>query len=333
MARLVAGVDGGASSTKAVVYDVESGGVWAGRGGPGNPVNVGAASAALAVRAALEDALEGSGHSWRRVEVVVAGLAGLDSRLLYAHLVPHIVSSLGIGRRLVVEHDAHVAWLYAGRGGNAVLVIAGTGSIAYNAYGGRRLIVGDHGWLLGDEGSGFWVARAALRRLLKALDGRSGWDCLTRGLSERLSARSGDELGYWFYLTRGRVERIASVARHVVDMAEHGCGPAAELLETGARLLAEAARVAAERSGAETVYVTGSMFRSKVFLGEFRRVLEARGLRVAERRVYPALGALYMALRRMGLGEEEAWAVVDDPVVVEAARMLYEEGGGQDAGR
>jgi len=329
---LVAGVDGGATSSKALVYDTGSGGVWIGRAGPGNPVNVGAATAALNIRAALEDALRGTGYRLRDITSVAAGLAGLDSRLLAAQLVPHIVSSSGLGGRLVVEHDAHVAWLHAGRGSNVVLVIAGTGSIAYNAHEGRRVIAGNHGWLLGDEGSGFWVGRAALRRLLKALDGRSGPDCLTLGLGERLGVRDGDQLAYWFYLTRGRVERIAAVARHVVELAEAGCGPAAELLETGARLLAEAARVVAEKTGSETIYTTGSMFNSRPYATAFRETVEARGLNVAEKRAYPVLGALYLALRRTGMAPDEAWERVDETHILEAAEALYARGLGQEGG-
>jgi N-acetylglucosamine kinase-like BadF-type ATPase len=328
---LVAGVDGGASSTKAIVYDPESGGAWTGRAGPANPVNVGAATAALNIRAAVEDALRGTGYRLRDVASIAAGLAGLDSRLLAAQLVPHIVSSSGLGGRLLVEHDAHVAWLHAGRGSNVVLVIAGTGSIAYNAYGGRRVIVGNHGWLLGDEGSGFWVGRAALRRLLKALDGRAGMDCLAKKLMERLGVRDGDQLAYWFYLTRGRVERIASIARHVAEIAEQGCGPAAELLETGARLLAEAARTAAEKTAADKVYTTGSMFSSRIYTSAFTEALQERGLGVASRPVYPALGALYLALRRAGYSDE-AWSHVDSPKLLEAAEALYRSGLGQEGG-
>ena len=320
---LVGGVDGGASSTKAVVVETSSGGAWAGKSGPGNPVNVGAATAGLNIRSALEDALRGTGYRLGNLVSVAAGLAGLDSRLLRAQIVPHIVSSSGLGGKLLVEHDAHTAWLYAGRGRNIVLVIAGTGSIAYNAYGGRRVIVGNHGWLLGDEGSGFWVGRAALRRLLKALDGRSRRDCLTTGLAERLGVRDGDQLAYWFYMTRGRVERIAAVARHVAELAEQGCGVAADLLETGARLLAEAAVVAARETGAEEVYVAGSMFNSSVYREAFRTALAERGLRVAEHVVYPALGALYLGLRRAGVHEEEAWRTVDSPRVLAAARSIY----------
>ncbi|NOZ88953.1 MAG: ATPase, partial [Crenarchaeota archaeon] len=96
MARLVAGVDGGASSTRAVVVDPDSGGVWTGRAGPGNPVNVGAAAAAAAVRESIEDALRGTGYRLSSLASAAAGLAGLDSRVLRSQLAPHIASLSGL---------------------------------------------------------------------------------------------------------------------------------------------------------------------------------------------------------------------------------------------
>jgi N-acetylglucosamine kinase-like BadF-type ATPase len=320
---LVAGVDGGATSTKTVVLDVDSGSVWVGQSGPSNPINVGVVSAGTNIRQALEDAVKRTGYKVSDIALIVAGLAGLDSRIVYRHLAPHIVASSGLGGKLHLEHDAHIAWLYATRGGEGVLVVAGTGSIAYSAYRGKRFIAGNRGWLLGDEGSGFWVARKALRRLLRAFDGRSSHDCLTRSLKARLGVSDSDELMYWFYLTRGRIESIAAVAKHVVDAAEEGCDAAKELLQEGAQLLAEAAIVVAERTSSRTVYIIGGMFNSRVFLEAFSRTVKAAGLQVRETIVYAVLGALYLALRRVGFRDKEAWQIVDSPNVTEAAKRLY----------
>lgn len=320
---LVAGIDGGATTTRAVVLDISSSGVWTGRSGPSNPVNVGATTAGANIRRALENALEESGYTVDDIAVIVAGLAGLDSRIVYRHLAEHIIDSSGLRGKLYLEHDAHIAWLYATRDNEGVLVIAGTGSIAYSAYRGERVIAGDRGWLLGDEGSGFWVAHKALRRLLKALDGRSSHNCLTRGLQIRLGVSSPDELMYWFYLTRSNVENIAAVARHVIDVAEEGCVEAKKLLEKGARLLAAAAVFVAEKTGSRTVYIMGGMFNSRVFREAFSETIRANGLYVREATVYAVLGALYLALRRAGFEDAEAWQKIDHPSVINKARELY----------
>jgi len=322
---LVAGVDAGASHTRALVYDTGSGGVWTGAAGPGNPVNVGAAAAGAAVRRAIEEALRDTDHKAGRISIVVAGFAGLDSAILAKQLASLIASASGYGDRLVVEHDAHIALVHATGGAPGVLVIAGTGSIAYAlTLRGERIVVGNHGWLLGDEGSGFWVSRAALRRLLRVLDGREQRSCLTDSVAHALGVTNDDELAYWFYLTRGRVDRIAGLALHVVRAAEEGCSEARELLELGAEELAWAATVAARRAGLTTIYVTGSMFRSRIFREKFKKKLEEYGLAMSSKEVYPAVGALILALEKAGF-RKDARAIAEDPVVLEAARSLYEE--------
>ncbi|MET1128444.1 MAG: BadF/BadG/BcrA/BcrD ATPase family protein [Thermoproteota archaeon] len=318
---ILVGIDGGATRTRAIAYHLELGAVWTGEAGPSNPVNVGVTTAALNIRAAVEEALRRGGLPIGDVALAVAGLAGLDSRLILKQVEPHIASSSGLGQRLVLEHDAHVAWLHATRGREGVLVIAGTGSIAYSAHGGRRIVVGNRGWLVGDEGSGFWLARMALSRLARALDGRSPHSCLTKGLMQRLSVRNGDELAYWFFLTRGRVDRIASVAVHVLELADEGCEDAAELVRQGAELLAESACIAARASGSRTIYVVGSMFKSTTFREAFANQVEAQGLRLSLSRVYPVLGALYIALKKAGV--ESPWSIAGSEKLEEVARKLY----------
>ena len=323
---LVASIDAGASSTKILVVDVDRLRVWRGLGGPGNPVNAGVEAAARNIREALSSILEEEGLDFSSLKLVVAGFAGLDSRIVAGEVAPRLARLTGLGDKLVVEHDAHIAWYHATRGSKGVLVIAGTGSIAYTVHEGRRIIVGDHGWLLGDEGSGFWVAAQALRRLLRALDGRSGHDCLTRGLMRLLSIRDADSLAYWFYTVNCRVERIAEVAGMVARLADaEGCREAGELMALAAERLAEAAVHAARVSGSSTVYVTGGMFGSLTFSSAFQKTLGERGLRVSRRLVLPVLGGLAIALERIGLADP--WPVADSPQVVTAAKSLYQHEG------
>src|SRR5690606_20877982 len=60
------------------------------------------------------------------------------------------------------------------------VIIAGTGSIAARIEENRQVATaGGHGWLLGDEGSAFWLGREAVRTTLHALDRREPLDGLT----------------------------------------------------------------------------------------------------------------------------------------------------------
>ncbi|BEP18134.1 BadF/BadG/BcrA/BcrD ATPase family protein [Pyrofollis japonicus] len=316
---IVVGVDGGATSTKVLALSTSTMEASIARSGPSNPVNVGPEKAGENIGKGVLEAVRKLGARLDDIVLVYAGLAGLDSRRVKDALADTIKHASGLGERLVLDHDAYISLLAATRGRPGILVIAGTGSIVFAYDGARRLILGDRGWLLGDEGSGFWVARLALRRLRRALDGLIGHDCMTSFLTKRLGVRDTDELMYWFYNNQG-VEQIASVTRYLAEIAEN-CAPARSLFEKGARLLAALALEAAKWTGLQNVYVTGSMFRSNVFMSTFRNVLEARGISVHENIVYAVLGAVYEALRLAGDPEPDK-AFSNE--LYTAARNLYE---------
>lgn len=73
-------------------------------------------------------------------------------------------------------------------------LICGTGSIVYAELGGRRFRAGGYGYLIGDEGSGFAIGAAALRRLLNAAEGIVRRDALSDALATRLRADDGSDV-------------------------------------------------------------------------------------------------------------------------------------------
>ncbi|HEY3883909.1 MAG TPA: BadF/BadG/BcrA/BcrD ATPase family protein, partial [Vicinamibacterales bacterium] len=103
---------------------------------------------------------------------VCLGIAGVD-RPGDAVVVAGIMKRIGYKARVLVVNDALVA-LEAGAPASAgVVVIAGTGSIAYGRNAGNEAArAGGWGYMLGDEGSGYWIGRAALRAVLRQADRR-----------------------------------------------------------------------------------------------------------------------------------------------------------------
>jgi N-acetylglucosamine kinase-like BadF-type ATPase len=105
-----------------------------------------------------------------RASAAGLGLAGIRS----ADDADRVASQLTArtGARVAVGDDADAALAGAFRGGPGVVVIAGTGSAAAGRHAdGRTARVGGHGFLLGDEGSGYWIGREAVRAALRAADG------------------------------------------------------------------------------------------------------------------------------------------------------------------
>ena len=165
--RLFAGIDGGQSSTLAAIGD-ERGRVLArGKAGPADEVAQGSESTRLhdALLAALHDALANAGlPPDSRFASIVAGVSGYEGKV-YGH-APQLPTD-----RFAIVHDTVTAHAGALDGRAGVVVIAGTGSVAFAINErGERALTGGWGYLFGDEGSAFWLVRDALADAMRAED-------------------------------------------------------------------------------------------------------------------------------------------------------------------
>ena len=150
--HLLLGVDGGATKTQAAVLDLRDGQLRVGRAGPSNPDAVGVPAAIAALVQASEEAMSAAGVEADELDAAVLTVAGTDLGPLAARL--------GNQRpNWIVVNDVVGAWAAATRAQPGIGVIAGTGS---NVLGigadNRAWRAGGWGHVLGDEGSGYWLA-------------------------------------------------------------------------------------------------------------------------------------------------------------------------------
>jgi N-acetylglucosamine kinase-like BadF-type ATPase len=142
-----------------------------------------------------------------------------------------------------VVKDALVALVAGAPSGIGIVVVAGTGSIAYGVDpAGNEARAGGWGYLLGDEGSAFWLGHYAVRHAIRAADGRGVETILYQLICDKLEVSDPRELVEWFYdqeLSRNRVAELAS-------LVETACGEGDEaaqtLMDQAAKHLASAAR-------------------------------------------------------------------------------------------
>ena len=90
--------------------------------------------------------------------------------------------------KAILTADAHAACVGAHNGADGGVIVIGTGSIGWAVLRGRQHRVGGWGLELSDEGSGAWIGRETLRRVLAAHDGRIAWTALLRAVFERYGA-------------------------------------------------------------------------------------------------------------------------------------------------
>ena len=295
------GVDGGQSSTKAVIGDETGRVLGSGSGGPCNHAAAGEGRARMerGVRESLEAACGDAGLDASTIsfEAACFGMSGgPDDK----HA---ILASILRTKRLIVTTDAVIALAGATSAGQGIVVIAGTGSIAFGRNAeGRVARAGGWGYVFGDGGAGFDTVRQALRAALRMEEGWGPPTSLRAALLGATGARDANDMLHQFYGDEWKRERVASLAPLVDAAAVEGDGVAAEIVTRAAQelaTLAAAVRGQLWKPGAaiEVAYI-GGVFRSRMLLERFRLLVELEeGALCTPPQRSPAEGALLEAYR------------------------------------
>ncbi len=177
----VLGLDIGASTTRARL--VADGAVEAeARAASASMTAAGPARAAAALTDLLGQLPELTGS----LDAVCAGAAGVVTAPHTREFLRARLEPLTISGRVVIVDDAALVLPAAGLS-DGIALICGTGSMAVGCWRGRTSLAGGWGYLLGDEGSGYWIVRSAIRELL----GRAGSDVPPGPLSACLLEAAG----------------------------------------------------------------------------------------------------------------------------------------------
>ena len=214
-----------------------------------------------------------------RVDRVYAGSGGIDTDE-DASALAALIQPLAPEARVTVVHDSRLL-LAAGRAATGVAVIAGTGSAAWgrNAGGGEAR-AGGWGYLLGDEGSGYWLGREAVRHSLRRMNQGLPVDQLTAALLASCGLDHPNKLIALFHSPDTGRRFWAQQARHVVEAAASGHQDSAVLLDqAGQDLAALAGQVLGQLKIAGPVILGGGLGMNVAPLQEsFRRNLAETGV-------------------------------------------------------
>jgi N-acetylglucosamine kinase-like BadF-type ATPase len=302
----VLGIDAGGTKTMCLLADGEGRVIAEARGGGANLQAVGE----FEVEKVLHDVMEQTiGDRPLLPSAICLGMAGVD-READASIMRALMRRIGYKARIVIANDALIA-LVAGVGSApGVVLIAGTGSIAY----GRNLRneaarAGGWGYVLGDEGSGYWIGRQALRAVVRASDGRGPQTSLTPLVLEHYGAVQASGLVHAIYDRAVRPQTIAAVARAVQHAADEGDGVATDILKVGARELAACAASVVHRldltEEAFTFVLAGGILQAVPRLtagveARLEQIAPGRPIKRLDRE--PACGAVTLALAELGAG-------------------------------
>ena len=297
----VLGIDAGGTKTVCLLADDRGDVVAVARGTGANLQAVGE----LQVEKVLHDVMEQAiGDRDIAPSAICLGIAGVDRPDDHA-VVRGIMKRIGFKTRVLIVNDALVALEAGAPRQPGVVIISGTGSISYGRNNaGEAARSGGWGYVLGDEGSGYWIGRAALRAVLRAADYRGPRTLLTQMLLDHFRVSQPQALLHEVYYNHLTPAAIGALASCVQGAFREGDPAAIGILKGAADELEGAALSVARRldlMGEPFMFVlSGGIFRAVPWLEqELARRLPVTAPRSVTRLLdrEPAEGAVALAIQ------------------------------------
>ena len=305
MKEIVAGVDGGGSKTR-LILATETGEELATVEGGSSAMKPGEAEVSGAVIAEMmREALSKAGILDAVPTMLYGGFAGVGREEERGDLETELYR-LGVAEEVIVDSDAAIALADAFDDGPGIIVLAGTGSIAFGrGVDGSLARCGGWGTVFGDEGSGAWIGRRALGIVAAAADGREPATALTGSILTAAEVNTPEDLIPW--AIAAGTSTIATLAPVVIATAVAGDARANALLSLAAEELvvhvrALALRLFGDERAAIPVAFSGGLLQKGSLL---RKKLEQRtrsavpGSQLRSAEIIPARGAVRAAIHAL----------------------------------
>ncbi|GAC1654184.1 MAG: BadF/BadG/BcrA/BcrD ATPase family protein [Gemmatimonadaceae bacterium] len=307
MTAIVVGVDGGGSKTRVMIADDRGHEIVVVEGAPSaiHPSKVELSADVIA--GLVRDALAACEMTHVMPKVLCVGVAGAG-RDHERQALWQALASRELAEDVVVHADATIALDDAFGDGAGVLLVAGTGSVAFGR-GPTGLVDRCGGWgpAFGDEGSGAWIGRKALSVVTAAADGREPETALHGAILTAAQVNEASELIRW--AAGASATGFASLAPVVMTVAQAGDLRANALISLAVEELVLHIRTLArrlfgdERAAVNVALAGGLMDRGSVLRKRLEHRLKSAvpGAQVRVEPVVAVRGAVRGALRLLGV--------------------------------
>ncbi|MDL1896770.1 BadF/BadG/BcrA/BcrD type ATPase [Anaerolineae bacterium CFX7] len=298
---MIIGIDGGGTRTRAALADLDGTILARGEAGTSNPLTHGVAAAQRELETAVVRAFAQAGLPRTRADALCMGLGGASQAREQQALAAWARAQLA--ERVVVVHDGEIA-LAAGAPDNwGVAVIAGTGSLQWGRHrAGNTARAGGWGYLMGDEGSAYDMARQALRAATQSADGRGEKTELLAAILDFWKLAAPAELVAQVYRADMTPQALAQLAPVAARCAAQGDAVALRLFDDAADDLARGVAAVQRALGFEDAefplaLTGGFLLGVELYREKFLRALTQRDCRCAPLALVhePTLGAVRLA--------------------------------------
>lgn len=312
MSHYVIGVDGGGTKTEFVLLDFSGAVIGKFKGDTTNYQVVGGKRLKEELIKGFEEIIKMTNISQNKISSIFLGLAGAG-RKTDRDEITALFSDTDFAGKIFVDSDAMVA--LAGAFGTApgIIIISGTGAICFGKNSTGEIVrSGGWGYLLGDEGSGYFMGREALIAALKDFDGRGEKTKLRNRLEEHFEISAIDQVIPYIYQNKIDRVAIADLARIVFELANQGDLIAEQIVRQTGRELGMLAKAVAHRLDSENneikVALIGSIFKQKdQLINEISKELYeiSWNVEISDPMFEPQYGAALLALQKSEIEIDE----------------------------
>ncbi|MFP4005141.1 MAG: BadF/BadG/BcrA/BcrD ATPase family protein [Candidatus Hadarchaeia archaeon] len=298
------GVDSGAMNTECLVVNSDCEILGYGLSGGGNYHRVGKEAASINIQVCVEEAVSSVDMEEGKLDWGVYGISGLDCDEdfeVYSDMLDFgLCKERTLVNHVVLTHYSVTA------GDPGISVMASTGSIVYGVNSDAEDVrIGGWGYLVGDEGSGFYVARRGLQEATKGYDGRREETKLIEAALDYFEIDSFEDVFAQVYGEGGKEKPIAPFSEYVIELASEGDEVAKEIVDESCRELLKAVLAAKEElnlRGNFRVGLSGRLFSFEYFLSEFKREIKSEIPRadIMDSITHPVVGAVALAAGKAG---------------------------------
>jgi len=304
--RHLLGIDAGGSKTVCLLANEAGEVLTCGLGGPANPHTVGIQNTQRAISQSVQQAISKSKPG--KVEVAYVGAAGVD-RASDREILTVLMNELAIAESCYIDNDAAIALAGGTICKAGVVVISGTGSIAFGMNSrGERARSGGWGPILGDEGSGYDIGRRSLVAVMRSHDGRGPETTLTARIRDYLKLGDLSELVQHVYEARPEIRHVAELATLALEESQSGDPVSRQIVTEAVEELTSAAvsvvRMLDMEGQPVDVVASGGVFEHRgILLEHMRESLRNRlpKARLMRPRFEPAAGAILLGLKALGV--------------------------------
>ncbi len=307
-APLFMGIDGGGSNLRIVIVSAELDIIGSCVAGSANPSLIGADAAQATIRQGIAHALAQAGLAPEAIAALAIGIAGASK----THSQDWLLETAGhsLPKSLIAaSSDLEIALVGAHARRQGILLLAGTGSAVYGiARDGGELQIGGWGYLLGDQGSGYWMGRQLLRKIIAEADRGAPIqaESLSRQCLDALGMSQPRDLIHWLYRSDDSpIAQVASMAEVALKAAESGDSQAMAIIAAAAEHLARQAQLMRARLDwltAPIAFAGGLLDNDNPLSLALTKRLGLDGRPIAKHK--PVIGAALLAKRQWNMAKQ-----------------------------